>query len=135
MFAAANQCFKSLEYVYPIRHPWASNWTSSASQNCRSDPCSDGAPDDLMLIHFKNEDWRTGELELKHCSAAALHNCLSSRLQPIIRAEPVIPFRATALTEFRFSGFTHVVVAHSPLFAPPRADGLLPSLRQYFRPS
>ena len=136
MFAVANRWVDRLTYVFPTRHPWTANWISGPSRHFEPDPSSDGAPGDLMRIHFKDEDWRTGLLELKHCSQETLYNNVFStrRLEPIIHKEPAVPFDFTALPNFSFDGFTHMVVAQSPRYTPPAADHLLAVIRQYFNP-
>jgi hypothetical protein len=133
MFAVANRWINRLTYVFPTRHPWTANWASSPSKNFRQDPCSDGAPGDLMVMHFQNEDWRTGMLELKHCSYETLKRCVgcTGPLGPVIHTEPAVPFDFAAVPNFSFRGFTHMVVAHSPQYTPPSADQLLPILREY----
>lgn len=135
MFAVANRWVSKLEFVYPTRHPWVANWYSSDSQKFEPDPASDGAPSDLLMYHFKDENWRSGLLQLKHCSEATLKCCLGTgELAPILAMEPDVPFLPTPLPNYSFNGFTHMVVAHSPRYCPPATDKLLPLIRQYFRP-
>jgi hypothetical protein len=86
-----------------------------------------------MVIHFRNEDWGTGLLELKHFARETLNRwCVGRKLEPVIRLEPPVPFAFTSVRNFKFSGFTHMVVAQSPRFVPPAADKLLPIIRGYF---
>lgn len=133
MFAVANRWVSSLTYVFPWRSPWASNWKSGRSEQVEDDPRSDGAPGDLMVMHFRNGDWRTRMVELRHCSREVLNRCMGRAvLEPFIHLEPAIPFDFTPVRDFRFHGFTHLTVAKSPRFAPRLADNLLPIVREYF---
>lgn len=131
MFAVANHWVDGLTYIFPVRQPWTANWNSSTLSDSRHLP-SDGPPEDLMRMYFRNEDWRTGMLELKHCSRDTLDRCMTRPLDPIIHKEPAVPFNFVPVPKFRFHGFTHMVVAQSPQYAPPSADKLLPILREYF---
>ena len=87
-----------------------------------------------MMMHFRDGDWRTGMLELRHCSGETLERWIgsSNALEPVIHIEPAVPFDFTPVPKFRFTGFTHMVVAHSPQYTPPSADKLLPIIREYF---
>jgi hypothetical protein len=137
MFAVANRWVGRLTYVFPVQTPWAANWASGFSEIVEDDQSGDGAPPDLMVMHFRNGDWKTGLLELKHCTRETLNSWMGGQrdLQPVIRFEPPVPFDYTPVRDFKFAGFTHMVVARSPLFAPPAADKLLPTIRDYFAAS
>ena len=133
MFAVANRWVDRLTYVCPVREPWTKNWRSGFSENIQEDRFTDGAPCDLMGIHFRNRDWKTGVLELRHCSRETLMSGSGDiDLEPVIHVEPPVPFAFVALRNFSFTGFTHMVVARSPRFAPAAADKLLPIIREYF---
>jgi hypothetical protein len=133
MFAVANRWVDQLTYVFPARIPWTANWKSGFSEEIQPDPYTDGAPGDLMVMHFRDGDWRTGLLELRHCSRQTLDHCMGRRvIEPVIYLESPVPFAFTPVRNFGFTGFTHMVVAQSPRFAPPAADKLLPILRRYF---
>lgn len=53
--------------------------------------------------------------------------------QPI-SLEPAIPFEMTSVSGFDLSGFTHMIVAESPQYAPRSASRLLPIIGDYFAP-
>ncbi len=133
MFAVANRWVDRLTYVFPARIPWSANWKSGLSEQIQPDPYTDGAPGDLMVMHFRDGDWRTGMLQLRHCTRETLNRCMGRQeLEPVIHLEPPVPFGFTPVRDFHSTGFTHMVVAQSPRFAPPAADKLLPILRRYF---
>lgn len=133
MFAIANRWVDRLTYVFPVRHPWTANWSSGFSEDVQEDPSSDGAPGDLMVMHFRNGDWKTALLELRHCTRETLNSCMGRReLEPVIHVEPPVPFAFTPVPNFAVTSFTHMVVARSPRFAPAAADKLLPIIREYF---
>lgn len=132
MFAAANRWFSNLKYVYPALNPWERNWQSGRGVETEEGPFTDGAPGDLMVMHFRNEDWRTGELVLKHCSREVIDRCFGRKLSPVIRYEPGIPFSCEEIPQFRFASFTHILLARSPNYSAPCAHGLLPVIREYF---
>lgn len=133
MFAIANRWVDRLTYVFPVRDPWKANWSSGFSEGVREALSSDGEPGDLMVMHFRREDWRTGLLELKHCTRETLNSYLwRCRLEPFIHLEPPVPFAFTPVRDFGFTGFTHMVLAQSPRYSPPAADNLLPIIREYF---
>jgi hypothetical protein len=132
MFAVANRWVNSLTYVFPWRQPWSCNWKSGFGETIEP---GHGAPGDLMVMHFRHGDWKTKQIELKHCTREALSAYLRRRnLQPVITTEPPVPFDFTPVCNFRSTSFTHLVVAQSPKYAPPAADALLPILRDYFNP-
>lgn len=134
MFAVANRWINSLTYVFPWRQPWACNWKSGFDETIKPFG-GDGAPGDLMVMHFRDGDWKTKLIELKHCTKEALNACLGRRnLQPVIATEPPVPFDFTPVRDFRSTNLTHLVVAQSPKYAPPSADALLPIIRDYFSP-
>jgi hypothetical protein len=133
MFAVGNRWLSDLTYVFPWLSPWSSNWKSGRSEEVQENPRYDGAPGDLMVMHFRKGDWRTRTVELRHCTPAVLNRCMGRAvLEPFIHLEPAIPFDFTPVRDFRFNGFTHLTVAQSPRFAPKSADKLLPVIREYF---
>jgi hypothetical protein len=135
MFAIANRWVNRLTYVFPLRTPWSANWSSGFGDSIEEDETSDGAPGDLMVMHFRNDDWKTRIIELRHCTRETLKACLGrGELGPVIRPEPPVEFDFTSVRQFAFTEFTHMVVAKSPTFAPPVADALLPIIREYFTP-
>ena len=121
MFAVANRWVNRLTYVFPTHHPWTANWNSSPSKDFQRDPSDGCAPGDLMSMHFRNGDWRTGILELRHCTKETLDRRVGhgGPLEPVIHIEPAVPFAFTPVPNFSFRGFTHMVVAQSPQYTPP----------------
>jgi UPF0489 domain len=133
MFAVANRWINGLTYVFPWRRPWSCNWKSGYSETVEQYG-GDGAPGDLMVMHFRNGNWKTKLIELKHCTREALSASLGRRnLQPVIMTEPPVPFDFMPVREFKSTNITHLVVAQSPKYAPPAADALLSLIRNYFR--
>ncbi len=130
MFAVANQWLHQLTYVYPHLDPWTANWKSGFSKNIREHTLRNGLPADLMRMHFLNYNCWTRTLQLKHRSRETFSWGLP--FDSVISFEPTVPFDFTPLPSFQFDGFTHMVVAQSPNFAPPSADNLLPIIRQFF---
>jgi hypothetical protein len=133
MFAIANHWINRLTYIFPWRKPWSCNWKSGSGEI--AEPYGgDGAPGDLMVMHFRNGDWETKLIELKHCTREVLRASLGRPdLKPFIRTEPPVAFDFMPVRDFKSTNITHMVVAQSPKYAPPAADALLPLLRNYFR--
>jgi hypothetical protein len=132
MFAVANRWINNLTYVFPWQRPWSCNWQSGLGETIQPDS-GDGAPGDLMVMHFRNGDWKTRQIELRHCTIEALNASLGRAvLQPVISTEPPVPFDFTRIRDFHTTKITHFVVAQSPQFAPSAADALLPIIRNYF---
>jgi len=134
MFAVANRWINSLLYVFPWRQPWACNWKSGFGEAAKA-AGGDGAPGDLTVMHFRNGDWRTKLIELRHCTRETLWASVGRAvLQPVIKTEPTVPFDFIRIRDFHTTKFTHLVVSQSPKYAPPAADSLLPIIRNYFNP-
>jgi hypothetical protein len=134
MFAVANRWVNSLNYVFSWRQPWSCNWKSGFNESIKPS-VGDCAPGDLFVIHFRNGEWRTKLIELKHCTRAALDASVGRAvLAPVINTEPPVPFDFTPVPDFESTNITHLVVAQSPTYAPPAADALLPIIRNYFIP-
>jgi hypothetical protein len=110
--AIAYRWLSKLTYVYP---------TDPASQD-ESPPPSD-LPDSLFL----GRNPSSGKIQLKGSRAL-------SGLAPNAGTsdEPCVRFERIADRRFEFSGFTHMVVAHSRKYTPEPADHLLPVIREYF---
>jgi hypothetical protein len=129
--AIANRWICRLVYVYATERRLK---TSKCAEDwlgidwLMRDECGPQVPD-LVAWVFQNDDWRTGNIQLKHRGLGD-----TWKTDPI-DAEPIVPFEPTEETEFDFSGFTHMVVARSPLYTPLSADDLLPTIRDYFRPT
>jgi hypothetical protein len=84
---------------------------------------------DLPAWIFRENDWHTNVIELKHCRGD--QSCLCN--EPPLRIEPPVPLQLKASSDFCFSGFTHVFLAHSPEHTPVEADELLPVIREYIQ--
>jgi hypothetical protein len=110
--AVANRWVSQLTYVYP-----------------RGDHATE--PGDLYSWCFRNENPKTGFLELKRYTAEGY----KSGAQSPIHVEPSVPFHLVPEGEFTFSYFTHMVVAQSPQYTPESADCLLPSSANILRKS
>jgi hypothetical protein len=108
MFAVANRWINSLTYVFPWRRPWSCNWKSGFDETVQPDG-GDGAPGDLMVMHFRNGDWKTKLIELRHCTRDALKAYLHRGvLEPVINTEPPVPFDFTPVPDFGSTKITHL---------------------------
>jgi hypothetical protein len=126
--AIANHWISRLVYVYSTKRRLK---TSKCAEDwLRMDwpmPAEYQPPvPELVAWVFQNNDWRTGNIQLKHRGPGD-----TWETDPI-HAEPIVPFELTEETKFDFSGFTHMVVARSPQYTPLSADDLLPTIREYF---
>jgi hypothetical protein len=121
-FVIANRWIDSLTYVYPTGPSTAAG---RAGGIC---------PDDLPWVHFKGNDSKTGLIELKQYRRGDPMAYGVPRPTPL-HVEPLVPFNCIAASEFRFCGFTHVVVAQSPRYTPLAADELLEIIREYILPT
>jgi hypothetical protein len=75
---------------------------------------------DVPAWIFRNGDWRTRLIELKHED------------DDPVPTEPPVPFNWVTDREFSLAGVTHMFLAHSPEYTPVEADELLPVIREYF---
>jgi|HubBroStandDraft_1064217.scaffolds.fasta_scaffold102749_1 hypothetical protein len=119
-FAIANRWIASLTYVFPHRKPPAQG--------------HEARPTDLMPLLFRDRNARTGLIELGRYSPDTVLRIAERTSNPPapISVEPVVPFNYVPSYQFRFEGFTHMVVAQSPQYTPASADELLPIFRDYF---
>jgi hypothetical protein len=126
--AIANHWISRLVYVYPTKHRLKRSKCAGGLLAMDSPKLSEYQPPvpDLVAWVFQNNDWRTGNIQLKHRGPD------DARETDRIHAEPIVPFRLTEEIEFGFSGFTHMVVSRSPQYTPLSADDLLPTIREYF---
>jgi hypothetical protein len=83
---------------------------------------------DLPAWIFRNNDWKTELIELKHCRSGSHRGFCELP----VHTEPPVPFKCVVAEEFNSDSFTHVFVAHSPEYTPVEADRLLPIIREYF---
>jgi len=139
-FAIANQWIHSLTYVYPEdpdpAPPPEVDSLYDRLRRLRGVGCDDDEDkcpvEDLMVMYFRDEDWKTKVLELKQYPKD-IDVFRTQRPEPI-HIEPSVEFDLVAGSTFEFSGFTHLVVAQSPQFTPVAADALLDVIREYFDP-
>jgi hypothetical protein len=90
--------------------------------------------DDLLYLHFKHFDQRSGVLQLKGCEQRGLDAIFREDFTYPFALEPEIPFARVLPDEFRDTeGFDFAVLCQSPGFTPPRSDGLIPVIMDYIR--
>jgi hypothetical protein len=111
--AIANRWLAHLTYVYPT------------DPTCLQGPFP---PGDLPHQVFLNGDWRSKQIQLRGFGKGAV---LLRNPVPVV-VERRLSFDLIAHSDFEFSGFTHLVVAHSPRYTPESADPLLPVIQEYF---
>jgi hypothetical protein len=86
-------------------------------------------------MHFRDGDPKSGLIELKRYHPKDIMAVTTGSGAKPFDVEPPVPFKCIAAGEFRFSGFTHFVLAQSPRFTPPAADRLLEFIREYMTPA
>jgi hypothetical protein len=133
LVAIANRWISQLTYCYPVART-----ASEAAQHGTLPRFEDGAREiwaeqeppvsDLPAWIFRNDDWRTRIIELKH--RVVRHGVLEYG-QPMTN-EPPVPFKWIEGREFTLAGVTHMFLARSPEYTPAEADELLPIIREYF---
>jgi hypothetical protein len=92
------------------------------------------ASDDLMWLHFKDFEPRTGILQLRPCTMRQLDKYLPPREKRPRRpsTEPEVPFVRISGDAFStVDPFSFVVLCHSHDFTPPASDALVPVIREY----
>jgi hypothetical protein len=90
---------------------------------------------DLPPWCFRDNDWRTGLIELKTYGQGAfmLRNPVPTHVEPSVPFDLApVPFNLMTSGKFERDGFTHMVLAHSRPYTPLAADRLLPVIREYF---
>jgi hypothetical protein len=98
---------------------------------------ADQAPpvSDLPAWIFRNDDWKTGIIELKTGIIELRHRLVRHGVvedgEPV-SSEPPVPFKWKEEREFSLDGITHIFLAQSPEHTPVEADELLPIIREYF---
>jgi hypothetical protein len=136
----ANRWISQLTYVYPADRieaapvrpgslPRSEDDMRGLARLLRTDQ---GPPvGDLPAWIFRNGDWRTQLIELKHYHPSR-HSRSGGDNHPL-RIEPPVPFKCVEAPEFSFAGVTHMFLAQSPKYTPVEADEILPVIREYFR--
>jgi hypothetical protein len=144
-FAIGNRWISRAKYVYPIEPPWLAPVHDPNDHSMEAfvrrmhpilhgEPEDDGCPSDVMALYFRNEDPSTGMIELPHFTPEQKDQIfLSSDLHPA-HTEPPMPFECIHGDTYSDSGFTHIVVAQSPIYLPESADKLMAIVREYFDP-
>jgi hypothetical protein len=77
---------------------------------------------DVPAWIFRNDDWRTQLIELKHRPMRDRGRMDGSP----VHSEPPVPFMWVEDREFSVARVTHIFLAHSPEYTPLEADELLP---------
>jgi hypothetical protein len=111
--AIANRWLTHLSYVYPTDSTWAQRPFPPA-----------GLPHQIFL----NGDWRNEKIQLRGYEKKTLR--LANSVPKVV--EPPLSFNVIAGSDFEFSGFTHLVIAHSPQYTPETADPLLSVVKEFF---
>jgi hypothetical protein len=93
----------------------------------------DAEPPDLPSCHFKGFDRASGAIQLKRYLSIPDGDYWT--WPPPFAVEPEVPFKAIEMNKFRGGEFTHMILALSPNYTPPAADGLLPLIAQFFTPT
>lgn len=142
-FAIANRWVRSLTYVFPHRKPRKHRnqallrllvGETFEETVARVDDGSESQPQprDIMAPVLRNNDRRSGMIELR-CYSLEVFKKLGMLKQPEPKhVEPVVPFKCVPEPQFKFGGFTHMTIAQSPRYAPASADRLLTIFRDYF---
>lgn len=135
--AIANRWISELTYVYPVDRA-----ESEPVQPGGLPPFEDQVREmarvlwahqappasDLPAWIFRNGDWRTWTIELKH--RLVRHDVPEDGESA--SSEPPVPFKCIEERECSLAGVTHMFLAQSPEHTPVEADELLPIIREYF---
>jgi hypothetical protein len=101
----------------------------------RGEAENDGCPSDVMAMYFRDQDPSSRVIELPHFTQQQKEQIFwSSDLHPVHR-EPPVPFECTPGDTYSDSGFTHIVIAQSPVYLPESADKLMAVCREYMQPA
>lgn len=135
--AIANRWISQLIYVYPVDRTESEPVQPGSLPRFEDDMremakllWADQAPpvSDLPAWIFRNDDWKTGIIELRH--SLVRHGVVEDG-EPV-SSEPPVPFKCIEEREFSLDGVTHMFLAQSPEHTPVEADELLPIIREYF---
>ncbi|MGD0775158.1 MAG: UPF0489 family protein [Candidatus Solibacter sp.] len=135
----ANRWISQLTYVYPADRmetapgqPGSLPRFEDAMRELARLQRTDQEPpvSDLPAWIFRNNDWTTRHIELKHYHPAR-HRRSCADDQPV-HTEPPVPFNCVEDRKFSLPGITHVFLADSPKYTPVEANELLPVIREYF---
>jgi hypothetical protein len=133
--AVANQWINQLTYVYPIDPNPPSpavlreRERMERIQKLHEDGTDGDYPPDLPVYCFQDGDPNTRKLLLKEYPALG-HSDVKFDTTPI-HFEPKVPFSWLEAEMFKYSGFTHMVIAQSPNYTPNTADPLLDIISEY----
>jgi hypothetical protein len=92
--------------------------------------------DDLTWLHFKDFDTKSGSLQLKRCNKETLDRCLrdAEKTMEGFGLEPEVPFTITQADRFNHAeSYAFMVLCQSPSYTPPKADALIPVVREYMQ--
>lgn len=134
--AIANRWVSELTYVYPadrtesvpVRPVGLRSFGAYMRELERLQTDQVPPVNDLPAWIFRNSDWRTGTIELRH--RPVRHGVPEDGESA--SSEPLVPFKCTEKRGFSLDGVTHMFLAQSPEYAPVEADALLPIIREYF---
>lgn len=135
--AIANRWISQLTYVYPIdrtgsepaQHGTLPRFDDQVREMTRLLWAEQAPPvSDLPAWIFRNDDWKTGIIELRH--RLVRHGVVEDG-EPV-SSEPPVPFKCIEERECSLATVTHVFLAQSPEHTPVEANKLLPIIREYF---
>lgn len=144
-FAIGNRWISRAKYVYPLESPSLAPRDNPNDHTMEAfvrrmhpilhgEPEDDGCPSDVMAPYFRNGAPSTRVIELPHFTPEQKEQVFwSGDLDPVHR-EPPVPFECIPGDAYSDSGFTHIVVAQSPIYLPESADELMAVVREYFDP-
>lgn len=133
--AVANRWIATLTYVYPV-NPNPRDLCTSEGLNALQEIqefLSDGFNDEILPVRdlpgycFRDQKPNTKVIELKEFSSKDWDRSVP------VHIEPSVPFDWVSSEEFKYSRFTHMVVAQSPAYTPETADSLLEVICEYFK--
>jgi hypothetical protein len=132
----ANRLIRQLTYVYPTDpappykrkgNPQLVEIGNLLSGNVESE-FENRVQRETARCCFQNHDF--SKIQLAHRSIESFR-----QNGAIMSLEPHVRFEMISDSDFKFSGFTHMVVAESPQYAPKSANGLLRVIQDYFDPT
>jgi hypothetical protein len=137
----ANRWISQLTYVYPAypieAEPQQPGSPPRLDDNLREmarllGSNQEPSVSDLPAWIFRNGDWKTQLIELKHDHTGHPLRLRSYENNHPVHLEPPVPFNWVEDREFSHAGLTHIFLAHSPEYTPVEADNLVPIIGEYF---